>query len=95
VIDRVFNFVNRAAFFLGWFVGRTAYALEGLFEWIADGYARGRDGLPVRVEPPKVRKPLINLSALSHAVKRVSEGPESHADARTPVAGTTTSADPR
>lgn len=92
MIDRVFNFVNRAAFFLGWFVGRTAYALEGLFEWVADGYARGRDGLPVRVEP---RKPLIDLAALSRAVKRASEGPESHADGRTPVAGTTTSADPR
>jgi hypothetical protein len=98
VIDRVFNLVNRSAFFVGWLVGRTVYTLEGLFEWVSDGYARGRDGLPVKVEPPKPskpRKPLIDLAALSRAVKRASEGPESHADGRTPVAGTTTSADPR
>lgn len=46
--------VNTIFYTLGIIAGTIMRHIDIAVEWFADGYARGRDGLPVWVEPPKV-----------------------------------------
>lgn len=86
--------MNTVFYTLGVIAGTIMRHIDIAVEWFADGYNVARFYAPPR-EPVEPRTPVTDLAELSHAVKRASEGPESHADGRTPVAGTTTSADPR
>lgn len=84
--------MNTIFYTLGVVVGAFMRQVDIAVEWFADGYNAARYYSPPR-EPVEPRKPLIDLDALSRAVRLRPYGSESHGDERTPVSGTTTSAE--
>lgn len=85
--------MNTIFYTLGIIAGTIMRHLDIAVEWFADGYNAARYYSPPR-EPVEPKKPLIDLEALRESATAESArlyGPESHADGRTPVSGTTTS----
>lgn len=84
--------MNTIFYTLGVVVGAIMRRVDIAFEWFADGYNAARYYSEPR-PPVEPRKLLIDLSAVAEAVRKRPYGSESHADARSPVPGTTTSAE--